>query len=272
MHNIVVQQHLQPHIFYYSTPSHVPHPIWNHPKKIPKNLDYIAFTYCISGIEGHLVEIKVGTCPNLPCSHFTALVPVQWLRQVCLRTRLAASAEVGSARPRPSHISLTGWLWEKQQSLDTQCQGQLPDTSSTKIVRCQKHGLTINAETGALELLPDCSVGCGSNEPFTVSCTITAEQSSYLRASAEMTVVAYQKFSYGNNPLVFDGSGVSYSPVVASDLGTASYQRALLSVRRVQCFDPQRRHWRTHMEQHRKQLVVSQGWTRWVPPPGLCAT
>lgn len=87
-----------------------------------------------------------------------------------------------------------------------------------------KHGLTINSETGALELLTGCPVGCGSNKPFTVSCTITAEQSSYLRASAEMTVIAYQKFSYGNNPLVFDGSGVSYSPVVASDLGAASYQ------------------------------------------------
>ena len=87
-----------------------------------------------------------------------------------------------------------------------------------------KHGLAINSETGALELLPDCDVGCGSDEPFTVSCTITAEQSSYLRASAEMTLVAYQKFSYGNNPLVFDGSGVSYLPVVASGLGTASYQ------------------------------------------------
>lgn len=87
-----------------------------------------------------------------------------------------------------------------------------------------KYGLTINSETGALELHPECSVGCGfSNRRFTVSCTITAEQSSYLRASAEITVVAYPKFSYGNNPLVFDGSGVSYSPVVASG-STASYE------------------------------------------------
>ena len=92
-----------------------------------------------------------------------------------------------------------------------------------------KHGLTINSETGALELHSNCSVGCGSSEPFTVSCTITAEQTSFVTASAEITVVAYPKFSYGNNPLVFYGSGVSYSPVVAQVLGQATFNQVLCS-------------------------------------------
>lgn len=195
-------------------------------KTIPKNLDYIAFTYCISGIEGHWVENQSGDMSEfaLPTFHSPGSSPVA---PTGLSSNEACCKCGGGQRTATPFTYFVDGLVVGEETVVGH---PVPRTAARYFVdkdcEMSKHGLTINSETGALELLPDCSaVGCGSSEPFTVSCTITAEQSSYLRASAAMSVVAYQKFSYGNNPLVFDGSGVSYSPVVASDfLGTAPYK------------------------------------------------
>ena len=77
-----------------------------------------------------------------------------------------------------------------------------------------RYGLTINATTGALGFIDGCNrVGCVSDpEPFEVSCTITARQAPGLTASATITIVARNGFSYGNVPLIFYNAADSYRP------------------------------------------------------------
>ena len=73
------------------------------------------------------------------------------------------------------------------------------------------HNLTLNASTGQVELVKSCStVGCGSHEPFSVSCLVTAHQSEGLNFSANLIMHA-SKLVYGSDNilLVPRGSGVA---------------------------------------------------------------
>ncbi|CAK9022469.1 unnamed protein product [Durusdinium trenchii] len=97
-----------------------------------------------------------------------------------------------------------------------------------------KYGLTIDASTGELKFAESCSgpnVGCeGSKatEAFTVSCTVTAEQEGpdALTASALLTVIAYQGFSYTSAyPRIFhDDVQTSYTPEIAGEVTQDSFQ------------------------------------------------
>ena len=152
------------------------------------------------GIESHRVESSVGGFNAAHClAHTAGLSP----NEACCK------CGGGQRRATPFTYYVEGLVVAQE----TVVGHPVPRTAARYFVdkdcELSKYGLTINSETGALELHPGCSVGCGFSDPFTVSCTITAEQSSFLKASAEISVVAYPKFSYGNNPLVFDGSGVS---------------------------------------------------------------
>ena len=73
------------------------------------------------------------------------------------------------------------------------------------------HNLTLNASTGQVELSGSCeTVGCGSDEPFTVSCLVTAHQSEVLNFTSNLVVHA-SKLVYGSDNilLVPRGSGVA---------------------------------------------------------------
>ena len=172
------------------------------------------------GNKSHWVESSVGGLTAAFClAHAAGLSP----NEACCK------CGGGQRRATPFTYYVEGLVVGQETVVGHPVPRTAARYSVDKDCELSKYGLTINSETGALELHSDCSVGCGFGKPFTVSCTITAEQSSFLTASAEITVVAYPKFSYGSNPLVFDESGVSYSPVVASDSGTASFDQVLCS-------------------------------------------
>ncbi|CAE7705396.1 unnamed protein product [Symbiodinium sp. KB8] len=79
-----------------------------------------------------------------------------------------------------------------------------------------EHGMAINGETGELEVVPGETVGRDRTEGFTVTCTITAQQTAELAASATLTVQVDQGVSYGADPLAFDDSlgALQYVPTV----------------------------------------------------------
>jgi hypothetical protein len=79
-----------------------------------------------------------------------------------------------------------------------------------------KYGLTINGETGALEMVAACeTVGCGATEPFQVSCTLTAQQTKTLKATAQV-VVSGVPFGYTASLLVATPQKKKFAPIVSS--------------------------------------------------------
>jgi len=98
----------------------------------------------------------------------------------------------------------------------------LPRTASTYSLNhgCDlgKHGLQIDGVTGALKLHPKCCVGghckigCGSDEDFQISCTVTAHQSPDRNAKAKLIIVG-TKFGYADTPMVLREGKVSASPI-----------------------------------------------------------
>eukprot|EP00438_Fugacium_kawagutii_P012909 Skav224013 [mRNA] locus=scaffold2932:113439:119182:+ [translate_table: standard] len=90
-----------------------------------------------------------------------------------------------------------------------------------------KYGLTIDSTTGQLEFVDGCtSVGCGTiEEAFTVSCTVTAAQTSQLTASTQLTVIASEGFSYRTPLIFFDDASLptSYFPQLTETNSVPSF-------------------------------------------------
>ena len=112
----------------------------------------------------------------------------------------------------------------------------IPRTASHYLLNedCEltKYGLTIDGATGELQLADTCTqVGCGTiTESFTVSCTITANQSASLMSSAELVVSGLTGFSYRAGPLIFYEEGESYMPTFhAPSSSTLSFDSLICS-------------------------------------------
>jgi len=90
---------------------------------------------------------------------------------------------------------------------------------------CQllEHGMTINGETGGLQVSEGSRVGGTKQEAFTISCTVTAHQSGGLTASTTLTVQVDKGVSYGLYPFFFfDGGLTEFTPSVELGLVAGS--------------------------------------------------
>mmetsp|Transcript_18412 Transcript_18412/g.45827 ORF Transcript_18412/g.45827 Transcript_18412/m.45827 type:complete len:2629 (-) Transcript_18412:138-8024(-) len=111
----------------------------------------------------------------------------------------------------------------------------VPRTASRYSVNMEcelgKYGITINEKSGLIQLDSACKVvGCGIEEPFEVSCIVTAHQTSDLSASTTL-VVSGSLFAYVDNPLVARPDRKRFPPIaevssatmVCNPSGTSSW-------------------------------------------------